>query len=342
MDAANNDITNADQVMTHLSDWARVRSKENLARLAILNASNDDLIHTVLEHAIFNNNLNGAAPDTIEEAAVMIQLADKKIYKKLRKLRNQPENHQGTSKESKPTPRKTVDAVRTILSQSKEFVTFPPNVILLDTCSDTCIVKNKNLVEDLIRDKRGIRVVSDGGMRDVYEKGKFTHCKELEVWFHPGAFANVLSYSRISKIAKIKTISNGFTICWPSGKTWKCTTRGTHIYHYTLDGRTDLEMESDTLQQTKSFAALTSVAANKRMYTKKCQKRAEKVKELEAMLAYPSTRNLRRALEANVISNCPVASSDVLTAFSNIWTKPRGISWKNYTKTQQTCRTAIK
>eukprot|EP00815_Leptocylindrus_aporus_P007100 CAMPEP_0116056526 /NCGR_PEP_ID=MMETSP0322-20121206/4074_1 /TAXON_ID=163516 /ORGANISM="Leptocylindrus danicus var. apora, Strain B651" /LENGTH=210 /DNA_ID=CAMNT_0003540375 /DNA_START=335 /DNA_END=964 /DNA_ORIENTATION=+ len=59
LDAGNNDITNADQVMTHLSDWARVRSEENLARLAILNASNEDLIHTVLEHAIFNNNLNG-------------------------------------------------------------------------------------------------------------------------------------------------------------------------------------------------------------------------------------------------------------------------------------------
>jgi len=79
LDATNNDITNAEQVMTHLSDWARARSEENLARLAILNASNDDLIHTVLEHAIFNNNLNGAVPDTIEEAVVMIQLADKKI-----------------------------------------------------------------------------------------------------------------------------------------------------------------------------------------------------------------------------------------------------------------------
>ena len=65
LDAGNNDITNADQVMTHLSDWARVRSEENLARLAIFNASNDDLIHTVLEHAIFNNNLNGAVPDTV-------------------------------------------------------------------------------------------------------------------------------------------------------------------------------------------------------------------------------------------------------------------------------------
>mmetsp|Transcript_5456 Transcript_5456/g.7369 ORF Transcript_5456/g.7369 Transcript_5456/m.7369 type:complete len:84 (+) Transcript_5456:79-330(+) len=40
-------------------------------------------------------------------------------------------------------------------------------------------------------------------------------------------------------------------------------------------------MGSNTLQQTKSFAALTSVAANKRMYTKRCQN----------------------------ISNCPVTSS---------------------------------
>jgi len=209
LDATNNDITNAKQVMTHLSDWARARSEENLARLAILNASNDDLIHTVLEHAIFNNNLNGAVPDTIEEAAVMIQLADKKIYKK---LRSQPENHQSMSNENKPTSRQSVDAIRTMLTQSKEFASFAPNGILLDTCSDTCIMKNKDLVQDLIRNKQGIRVVSDGGVRDVYEEGKFNHCKQLEVWYHEGAFANVLSYSKISKIAKIKTISIGFTI----------------------------------------------------------------------------------------------------------------------------------
>jgi len=29
--------------------------------------------------------------------------------------------------------------------------------------------------QDLISDKQGIRVVSDGGVRDLYEKGKFTH-----------------------------------------------------------------------------------------------------------------------------------------------------------------------
>jgi len=46
LDAANSDITDTEQVMTNLSDWARARSEENLAHLAILIASNDDLIHT--------------------------------------------------------------------------------------------------------------------------------------------------------------------------------------------------------------------------------------------------------------------------------------------------------
>jgi len=182
-------------------------------------------------------------------------------------------------------------------------------------------------------------VASDGGVRDVYDKGKFTHCKELEVWFHPRAFANMLSYSRISKIAKIKTISNGFTICWPSGKTWKCTTRCTHIYHYTLDGRTDLEMESDTLQQSKSFAALTFVAANKQMYTKRW---AEKVKELEAMLAYPSNRKFKERFRSQCYFKLSCNLIRCSHRVSNICTKPRGISWKNYTKTQQNGGTAIK
>jgi len=46
LDTANSDITDTEQVMTNLSDWARARSEENLAHLAILIASNDDLIHT--------------------------------------------------------------------------------------------------------------------------------------------------------------------------------------------------------------------------------------------------------------------------------------------------------
>jgi len=168
------------------------------------------------------------------------------------------------SNENKPTSRQSVDAIRTVLTQSKEFASFPPNVILLDICSDTCIV------------------------------------------------------------------------CWPSGTMWKCTTRGTHIYHITLDGRTRLEMESDTLQQTKSFAALTSVAANKRMYTKKSQKRAKKVQELEAMLAYPSTRNLRKALEGNVILNCPVTSSDVLTALRIYGPNPEALVGKTTRRPSKT------
>jgi len=64
------------------------------------------------------------------------------------------------------------------------------------------------------------------------------------------------------------------------------------------------------------------------MYTKKCQKRAEKVQELEAMLAYPSTRNLRRALEANVIFDCPVTSSDVLTALRIYGPNPEALVGK--------------
>ncbi len=108
------------------------------------------------------------------------------------------------------------------------------------------------------------------------------------------------------------------------------------IYHYSPDGRTDLGMESDTLQQSKSFAALTSVAAKKRMYTKIYQKRAEKGKELEAMLGYPSTRNLRRALEVNVILNCPVTSSDVLTAFRIYGPNPKVLVGKTTRRPSKT------
>ena len=54
------------------------------------------------------------------------------------------------------------------------------------------------------------------------------------------------------------------------------------------------------------------------------------------MLAYPSTRNLRRALETNVISNCPVTSSDVLTAFQIYGPNPEALVGKTTRRPSRT------
>ena len=114
------------------------------------------------------------------------------------------------------------------------------------------------------------------------------------------------------------------------------------MYHYTLDGRTDLEMKSDTLQQSKSFTALTFVAANKRMYTKICQKRAEKFKKTRSHACLFVYLKFKEGFR----SQCYLKLSCNLIRYShrvsNIWTKPWGISWKTYTKIQQNGGTAIK
>ena len=61
-----------------------------------------------------------------------------------------------------------------------------------------------------------------------------------------------------------------------------------------------------------------SVARNQQGFSKRDCGRAKKVIDLEAMLAYPSRRSLRSALENKVINNCTITSSDVVTA-QEIW-----------------------
>jgi len=147
-----------------------------------------------------------------------------------------------------------------------------------------------------------------GGIKKCLEYGYFKDCSNLKVWYNDKFIGNIFSFSQVMKVAKIKSVSNGFIVLWPNGTSNKLITRGTDIYHYIH--REDPK-EAD-------LNAMHSVVGNQHGFSKRDCARAKKLINLEAMLAYPSRRSLRSALENKVINNCTITSSDVVTA-QKIW-----------------------
>jgi len=117
------------------------------------------------------------------------------------------------------------------LTQGNNKADLKNDTILLDTCSNISIVKNKDLINGLREDAEGMEIRSNGGgIMKCLEYGYFKDCNNLKVWYNDKAIGNILSFSQVMKIAKIKMVSNGFIVLWPNGTSNKFTTRGTDIY----------------------------------------------------------------------------------------------------------------
>ena len=70
-----------------------------------------------------------------------------------------------------------------LLTQGDKKADFKNNTVLLDTCSNVSIVKNKDLINGLREDDEGMEIISNGGgVMKYLEYGYFKGCSNLKVW----------------------------------------------------------------------------------------------------------------------------------------------------------------
>ena len=300
-DAVNGKIT-----MEELIALAKARSEGNLARLMILNCSSRPLQENLLSQ--WTGGQKNIYPDNVFDAIKLLKMQDSFTGRK-KKIEDREEDKDIKGASANTCNRTSFTNSIYLLTQGNDKADFKNDTILLDTCSNISIVKNKDLIDGLREDAEGMEIRSNGGgIMKCLEYGYFKDCNNLKVWYNDKAIGNILSFSQVMKIAKIKMVSNGFIVLWPNGTSNKFTTRGTDIYHY---------IHRDDPKRAE-LNAMHSVAGNEQSFSKRDCGRARKVIDLEAMLAYPSRRSLRSALENKVINNCTITSSDVVTA-QKIW-----------------------
>ena len=146
----------------------------------------------------------------------------------------------------------------------------------------------------------------NGGILKCNQKGDFPGYGT--VWYHPEAITNILSLTRVENTDK-------FEITYKQKKGF--FVKNLETGNVIAFGKDESGLHVAPLDRELSL--LNTVEQMKSVHTKRQVDRAEKAKELYAVIGYPSLKDFKHIIQTNQIKNCPVTIEDV-----NIWTKIYG------------------
>ena len=146
----------------------------------------------------------------------------------------------------------------------------------------------------------------NGGVLKCNQKGDLPGCGT--VWCHPEAITNILSLTRVENTDK-------FEITYKQKKGF--FVKNLETGNVIAFGKDESGLHVAPLDRELSL--LNTVEQMKSVYTKRQVDRAEKAKELYAVIGYPSLKDFKHIIQTNQIKNCPVTIEEV-----NIWTKIYG------------------
>ena len=189
---------------------AEARSEGNLARLMILNCSSRPLQENLISQC--TGGQKNIYPDTIFKAVKLLKMQDSFTGRR-KKIEDEEEDKDSKGASANTCNRTFFTNSIYLLKQGDKKADFKTNTVLLDTCSNVSIVKNKDLINGLREDNEGMEIISNGGgVMKCLDYGYFKDCSNLKVWYNNEAIGNILSFFPSHEVAKIKMVSNGFVV----------------------------------------------------------------------------------------------------------------------------------
>ena len=195
-------------------------------------------------------------------------------------------------------------------------------LVLLDSGSTDHIIKDKELLTNIRHTPDDtLDVETNGGNYTVNQKGTLPGVGT--VWYSPESVINVLSLKHMNAHTDYKVDYHGddekphFTVHnLRSDVTTKFGEVGDiYIHAIEVGGAKKGSVTNSKSGQSYSSSAISTVEANKKLYSKRQVRNADKVKPLLAMLSYPSKKDLIAMIRNRVIGNCPLTENDVRRYF---------------------------
>jgi hypothetical protein len=182
-----------------------------------------------------------------------------------------------------------------------------PTWILLDSQSTISVFRNPDMLTNIRRSGHVLRAVTNGGHQDSDLVGDFPNLGK--VWFNAASIANILSLAAVRKVCRITMDTSdeaAMVVHRLDGSKMKFMEHecGLYVYNPTNDSSAPVD----------AYTMLTTVAAQKQLYTPRDVQKADMARQLYRMIGRPSESSFLRMLTKRSILNCPVTPLDAKRA----------------------------
>ena len=185
------------------------------------------------------------------------------------------------------------------------FIHHLPNTwLLLDSCSTTNLISNKNWLHDIHDDGTSISVRCNAGTITLTQKGYFGSYPE-PVWFNPHGIANITSLDNVVKYFRITMdteADNAMLLHKDDGMTMRFAPTGKGLYHHNLD-----------IEDGALWTFITTVPSKADKYTHRALQRARTARRFQNIIMRPGARQLMDVAVTH-LKGCPLTKADIQAA----------------------------
>ena len=205
---------------------------------------------------------------------------------------------------------------RDITSNNSTSSPLGSHIIMLDSCSESSVVMNPDLVTDIrtCAPHECIQVVTNGNGSVIFDKMGTLSLLPLAVHVNVDSMANILSLRDVSNIDGVRVTMDSFeerAICvhLPSGLTYVFFEGENGLYFF------DTTNPGNHIKNTVTAYSFTStVSSNKSFFPRQQIQGADSARTLQRVLGWPSDSELKRIVSEHYIMNCKVNQDDIQRA----------------------------
>ena len=208
-----------------------------------------------------------------------------------------------------PTPKKVTLAHFSLTQQKLELI--DRDWILLDTCSTVSVFCNSSLVHNIRKcaPGQGLTVVTNGGAQ-TYDHTAEMEMLPLKVHFNTHSIANILSLSDVANLPDTKITMD------TSQERAMLLHHGDKVFKFIecIDGLYYLDTNLKSKSTVSNYSFINTVEGNKSQFTKRDIAGADRAREIQGQLAWPSDTAFQTIVNNNLINNSPITPDDVQRA----------------------------
>ena len=174
--------------------------------------------------------------------------------------------------------------------------------LLLDSCSTTNLISNKNWLHDIHDDGTSIAVWCNAGTVRLTQKGYFGSYPEA-VWFNPHGIANIMSLDNVAKYFRITMdmeADKAMLLHKDDGHMIKFTPTGKGLYHHNL-----------SKEDSGLWTFIMTVADRADKYTHRAIQHAHAARRFQIIIMRPGARQLMD-VAVTYLKGCPLTKADKL------------------------------